>query len=65
MEHYKNEELRECIGFLLAMVDAASPEGMHIRGNTPDWFVAAAMMSANVEDNGKVRAIDCIREAAA
>jgi hypothetical protein len=35
---------------LLLKLDLAYGEGMHWRGQTPDWYVAAAMISSNIED---------------
>lgn len=49
-ENYRNEDLREAIGILLSMIDEMSPPEMHWRGNSPDWYVAAASMACNIED---------------
>lgn len=48
IEAEKKAELQECIGKLLSMVDDLVPEGMHYRGQTPDWFVYSAMLSCNI-----------------
>ncbi len=61
-EHYTNAELREAISILLSELDSYLPEGFHWRGNTEDWFVAAAMMACNIEEKNRGDAIRCIRQ---
>ena len=49
-EHYSPDDMREAISILLKHIDNLCGEGMHWRGQTPDWYVAAAMISCNVQD---------------
>lgn len=61
-DNYSNDDLREAVSILLYMVDDMSPEGMHWRGQSPDWFVAAAMMACNIKDSQGKRAIEYLRD---
>jgi hypothetical protein len=62
-EHYTHTELREAVGILLSYIDKTLPEGIHFHGQTPDWFVAAAVMSCNVEPNPeRLKPIESLRE---
>ncbi len=51
MKHYSDKTVGTLISNLLARLDQAYGEGMHWRGKTPDWYVAAAMVSCDIEDN--------------
>ena len=51
MKNYSDETISACINNLLARLDEAYGVGMHWRGQTPDWYVAAAMVSCDIEDN--------------
>lgn len=44
---------------LLAKIDVLSGPGMHWRGLTPDWYVAAAAVACDIEDSDNRVAI-CI-----
>jgi hypothetical protein len=48
VEAEKKAELQECIGKLLSLVDDLLPKSMHYRGQTPDWFVYAGMLSCDI-----------------
>jgi hypothetical protein len=50
MKNYSDETIAACISNLLQRLDAAYGEGMHWYGQTPDWYVAAAMVSCDIED---------------
>jgi hypothetical protein len=50
MKHYSDETIAALISNLLQRLDAAYGEGMHWYGQTPDWYVAAAMVSCDIED---------------
>lgn len=41
---------------LLHKLDEVYGEGMHWYGQTPDWYVAAAAVSCDIEDNNGVTA---------
>ena len=53
MKHYTDETVSALISNLLARLDTAYGEGMHWYGQTPDWYVAAAMVSCDIEDNAE------------
>ncbi len=38
------KEARDCIGDLLKRIDDYAGEGMHFQGQTPDWYVRAALI---------------------
>ena len=40
------EALKDCIANLLKIIDDMSPESLHLQGQTPDWYVYAAYLSA-------------------
>ena len=67
LEHYSNEELRVAVGVLLAYIDKGLPEGFHYRGQTEDWFVAAAMMASNIPPNSSLElsTLDYLKQALA
>jgi hypothetical protein len=50
MKHYSDETVAACINSLLALLDESYGEGMHWRGQTPDWYVCAAMIACDIED---------------
>lgn len=50
MKHYSDETVRTLISNLLHKLDEAYGEGMHWYGQTPDWYVCAAMVSCDMED---------------
>jgi hypothetical protein len=50
MKHYSDETVSQCISMLLLKLDLTYGEGMHWRGQTPDWYVCAAMVSSDTED---------------
>jgi hypothetical protein len=50
MKNYSDETVRTLISNLLQRLYAAYGEGMHWYGQTPDWYVAAAMVSCDIED---------------
>lgn len=50
MEHYNGETVSQCITMLLSMLDEAYGQGMHWRGQTPDWYVAAAAVALDIPD---------------
>jgi hypothetical protein len=58
-EHYTPDQMRDCIAMLLELIDQMCGTEMHTRGQSPDWFVAAAMMSCNIEDR-KNEAIELV-----
>ena len=49
-EHYSPDDMREAISILLKHIDDLYGEGIDWRGQTPDWCVAAAMISCNIKD---------------
>ena len=49
-QNYSVEDMQETISILLYYIDKLSGPGMHYRGQTPDWYVAAAMISCNIPD---------------
>jgi hypothetical protein len=54
MKNYTDEVVAACISNLLARLDEVYGEGMHWYGQTPDWYVCAAMVSCDIEDtNGE------------
>lgn len=50
MKNYSDEVVSAIIGNLLVKLDEAYGEGMHWYGQTPDWYVCAAMVSCDIED---------------
>lgn len=50
MKNYSDETVKACIANLLCKLDDAYGVGMHWRGQTPDWYVCAAMVSCDIED---------------
>lgn len=50
MKNYTDETISACINNLLARLDEAYGVGMHWRGQTPDWYVCAAMVSCDQPD---------------
>jgi hypothetical protein len=57
MKNYSDETVSQTISMLLHMLDETHGEGMHWRGQTPDWYVCAAMVSCDIEDmNGRAAA---------
>ncbi len=50
MKNYSDETVAACINNLLMKLDIAYGEGMHWRGQTPDWYVCAAMVACDIED---------------
>ena len=44
-------EARDCIASLLARIDDYAGPGMHWYGQTPDWYVKAAMISCGIEND--------------
>lgn len=50
MKNYSDETVKACISNLLCKLDEAYGVGMHWRGQTPDWYVCAAMVSCDIED---------------
>lgn len=54
MKNYSDETVSQTIDMLLHLLDEAYGEGMHWQGQTPDWYVCAAMVSCDIEDtNGR------------
>ena len=51
MKHSSDETVRTLISNLLRRLDEAYGEGMHWYGQTPDWYVCAAMVSCDIEDS--------------
>lgn len=51
MKNYTDETISTCINNLLARLDEAYGVGMHWRGQTPDWYVCAAMVACDIEDS--------------
>lgn len=51
MKNYTDETVRTLISNLLRRLDDAYGEGMHWYGQTPDWYVCAAMVSYDIEDH--------------
>ena len=56
MKNYSDETVGQCIAMLLHKLDEVYGEGMHWYGQTPDWYVAAAAVSCDIEDNNGVTA---------
>ena len=50
MKNYSDETVKACIANLLCKLDQSYGEGMHWYGQTPDWYVCAAMVSCDIED---------------
>lgn len=50
MKNYSDETVSQTISMLLHMLDEAYGPEMHWRGQTPDWYVCAAMVSCDIED---------------
>lgn len=50
MKNYTDETVSACINNLLARLDSCYGEGMHWYGQTPDWYVCAAMVACDIED---------------
>lgn len=63
MKNYSDEVVSVCISNLLARLDEAYGEGMHWYGQTPDWYVCAAMVSCDIEDNSVEAASMIMQEA--
>ena len=57
---YTKEELKTALAILLDFIDFNSPAGMHDRGQSPDWFVAAAMMICNVRERERGDVVKCL-----
>lgn len=58
MKNYSDEVVSACIANLLLRLDEAYGEGIHWYGQTPDWYVSAAMVSCDMEDpDGKAAQI--------
>lgn len=56
MKNYDVETIGACINDLLERLDQACGQGMHLRGQTPDWYVAAAAVACDIQDgDGAVR----------
>ena len=51
MKNYNDETVSTLISNLLRKLDEAYGEGMHWYGQTPDWYVCAAMVSCDIEDS--------------
>ena len=51
MKNYDDEVVSALISNLLARLDSCYGESMHWYGQTPDWYVCAAMVSCDIEDN--------------
>ena len=62
VEVYTQEELRAALSILLAFIDKNAPEGMHFMGQSPDWFVGAAMMACNIKERKRGDAIECLED---
>ncbi len=56
MKNYSDETVSQTIAMLLHLLDEAYGEGMHWYGQTPDWYVAAASVSCDIEDENGVTA---------
>jgi hypothetical protein len=56
MKNYSDETVSQCISMLLHLLDEAYGVGMHYRGQTPDWYVAAASVACDIEDANKLTA---------
>ncbi len=63
MKNYTDEVVAACISNLLARLDEVYGEGMHWYGQTPDWYVCAAMVSCDIEDTHGEAANFILREA--
>lgn len=50
MKNYSDKVVAACISNLLSRLDEAYGEGMHWYGQTPDWYVCAAMVACDIED---------------
>lgn len=50
MKNYTDEVVTACISNLLSRLDMLYGEGIHWYGQTPDWYVCAAMVSCDIED---------------
>ena len=50
MKNYTDETVSQTISMLLHLLDEAYGEGMHWYGQTPDWYVCAAMVACDIED---------------
>jgi hypothetical protein len=51
MKHYTDETVSMVISNLLAQLDAAYGVEMHWYGQTPDWYVCAAMVACDMPDS--------------
>lgn len=60
-QNYSVEDMQETISILLSYIDELCGPGIHYRGQTPDWYVAAAMISCNIPDTNPP-AITYVRE---
>lgn len=63
MKNYTDETISACINNLLARLDEAYGVGMHWRGQTPDWYVCAAMIACDIEDSKGEAAAMILEEA--
>ncbi len=50
MKHYTDETVSQTISMLLHLLDKAYGPEMHWFGQTPDWYVCAAMVACDIED---------------
>jgi len=50
MKHYTDETVSQTISMLLRLLDEAYGPEMHWYGQTPDWYVCAAMVACDIED---------------
>lgn len=54
MKYYSDEVVAAVISNLLKRLDICYGESMHWYGQTPDWYVCAAMVACDIEDpNGE------------
>lgn len=53
MKNYSDETISNCIAMLLRMLDKQCDNQMHWYGQTPDWYVCAAMVSCDIPDNSE------------
>lgn len=57
MKNYTDEVVSACISNLLLRLDEVY-QHMHLYGQSPDWYVCAAMVSCDIEDaDGKAAEI--------
>lgn len=50
MKYYTDETVSQTISMLLQLLDEAYGSEMHWYGQTPDWYVCAAMVACDIED---------------